>query len=229
MNELRKNVAVLSRNVADTVLEDPFSDFSFLIEKNGDYIFDLSNPIWPTNKRTIVVVGHDVILDTANDIGSTSPSTTKALIVLKDFQWNGGNVVVTDKVKRVYAAIYAEGSIFSWEKDAISGNIVPYVLSGALNIPQNQLYIKGLLISKNTIGWAQQIPTICPVVVNECDLTNSQIYDLNYFRTYDVTDSSQKSTPVGMIDPRLDDAPMIIDYEQSIVSDPPPGVSHFLE
>ena len=227
MNALQKNIAILSRNIADSVISDPASAFSFLIEKASDYVFDAGNPIWPIGKRTIVVIGHDIILDTSNVIGLTTDGTSKALIALKDFNGNWWNIIITDKVKQIQAFLYAEGSLYSWEKNA--GVIDPYVASGALNIPANQLYIKGLLISKNTIGWAQQIPTVCPVVVTDCNTLNSQIYDLNYFRTYDVGDPTQKSTPIWLIDPRLDDAPMIVDYDSSILTDPPPGVDSTLE
>jgi hypothetical protein len=227
MNTLQKNIALLTRNISDAILENPASIFEFMVMRNSDYAFDIANPIWPVNKRTIVVVGHDVVLDTTNNIGQRADGKTTALIVLKDHDGNGGNIIISDKVKQIYAFIYAEWSMISGEKSA--GAITPYVLSGALNIPARQLYIKGLLISKNTIGWAQQVPTVCPVVINDCTLTNSQIYDLNYFRTYDITDTSQKSTPVWLVDPRLDNAPLIIDYDATILSDPPPGVVSSLE
>lgn len=222
MNILHKNLAILSRNVDDTTLADVNSNFSFLVKKNGDYAFDMGNPIWPTAewKRTIFVVGHDVILNTSNDIWQDD-GITRAIVALKDDNGNGGNIIITDQVKEIYAYLYAEGSIFSWEEDGF-GNTVPYVASGALNIPAQQLYIKWLLVSKNTIGWAQQIPTVCPVVINDCNLTNSQMYDMNYFRTYDSTDPTQRSLPLWITDVRLQDAPMIIEYNPLILSDPPP-------
>lgn len=142
MNTIHKNVAILSRNVDDTTLADVDSAFSFLVKKDGDYAFNGSNPVWPTaqGKRTIFVIGYDVILDTTNFIGADD-GITRAIVALKDYNGNGGNIIVTDKVKRIYTYLYAEGSIFSGEKDLL-GNIVPYVASGALNIPANQLYLK---------------------------------------------------------------------------------------
>lgn len=47
MNSIHKNVAILSRNVANSVLKDPGSSFSFLVEKNNDYAFDIGNTTWP--------------------------------------------------------------------------------------------------------------------------------------------------------------------------------------
>lgn len=227
INAIRKNLAILSRNIDDTTLADVNSNFTFLVKKNGDYAFDISNPVWPTAqwKRTIFVVGHDIVLDTTNDIGHDSDGITRAIVALKDDNGNGWNIIITDKVKEIYAFLYADWSIFSWEKDGL-GNIVPYVASGALNIPTNQLYLKGLLVSKNTIGGAQQVPTVCPVVINNCNLTNSQMYDLNYFRTYDWSDPTQRSLPLWITDVRLQNAPMVIEYNASILSDPPPGLVH---
>lgn len=221
MNSIHKNVAILSRNVANSVLKDPGSSFSFLVEKNNDYAFDIGNTTWPWGKRTIFVIGQDIILD-RELIGDENDGVTRALVALKDYNGNGGNIIITDNVKKIYAFLYAEGSIFSWEKSA--GVITSYVESWAFNIPANQLYLKWLLVSKNTIGGAQQVPTVCPVVINECTLVNSQMYDLNYFRTYDSSDTSQRALPAWMTDPRLQNAPMIIEYNAAILSDPPPGL-----
>jgi hypothetical protein len=73
------------------------------------------------------------------DYGDYRP---KALIALKDANGNGGNVIITNAVERIYAFIYAEGSIYSGEKATTTDPIVPYILSGAWNIPAQQLYIK---------------------------------------------------------------------------------------
>lgn len=67
MNTIRQNIALLSRNIADTALENPLSAFNFLIEKNEDYVFDFAD-VWPVGKRSIIVEGHDIILDTTNVI-----------------------------------------------------------------------------------------------------------------------------------------------------------------
>jgi hypothetical protein len=67
MNTIRKNIALISRNISDTILADATSAQNFLVEKASDYILDFSDT-WPVNKRTIVVIGHDIVLDTTNDI-----------------------------------------------------------------------------------------------------------------------------------------------------------------
>lgn len=72
-----------------------------------------------------------------------------------------------------------------------------------------------------------QTPSICPVIISDCTPTIAQIFDLNYFRTYDPTDITQKSAPYT--DPRFSNASFIIDYNQDIVSAPPPGFDHILQ
>lgn len=220
MNSIHKNITLLSRNIDPLVLEDELSTFNFMVDKTGDFIFDF-NRAWPTNKRTLVVIGHDIILDQEDINPNPESFATRSLIALKDYNGSGWNIIVTDKVKRIYAFIYAEGSLFSWEKD-VAWSIVPYVASGSWSIPMNQLYIKWMLVSKNTVGGAQQTPSVCPVVINNCTLETSEIYDLDFFRAYDVNTPSQKSVPTSIVDARLNTSAMVIHYDQSVLSDPPP-------
>jgi hypothetical protein len=65
MNTINKNLSIMSRNIADSVLSDELSGLDFLVTKSSDYIFDF-NKAWPTNKRTIAVIGRDIILDQAD-------------------------------------------------------------------------------------------------------------------------------------------------------------------
>jgi hypothetical protein len=95
------------------------------------------------------------------------------------------------------------------------------------NIPQNQLYLKGAMISKNTIWWSLQSPSICPVVINDCTSTVAQMFDFNYFRAYDPNDTTQNSVPYS--DPRFNVASMVIDYNPDLANDPPPGIANVLQ
>jgi hypothetical protein len=88
MNTIRQNIALLSRNIADTVLENPLSAFNFLIEKNEDYVFRFAVG-FPVGKRSIIVEGHDIVLDTTNTIGDPNDGVLRALIALKDADGNG--------------------------------------------------------------------------------------------------------------------------------------------
>jgi len=224
MNTIRQNIALLTRNISDTVLENPLSTFDFLVEKNEDYIFDFG-ATWPTGKRSIVVVWHDIVLDTTNTIW-IDDGEVRALIALKDANGSGWNIIISDKVKEIYSLLYAEGSLFSWEKPNPT-TIDRYLSIGAFNIPQKQLYIKGLLISKNTISGARQTPIVCPVTTETCTLATAEFYDLNYFRTYDPLDPTQKAVPYS--DPRLDDASMIIEYDDAVLGNPPPWLLNTLQ
>ena len=225
INLIRQNIAILTRNIADSILEDPFSPFDFLVEKSQDYVFDYAR-VWPVGKRSIIVEGHDVILDTTNTIWDPNDGVLRALIVLKDRDGNGGNIIISDKVRQIYAMLYAEGSIFSWEKTA-TWYIDTYLSHSAFNIPQKQLYIKGLLISKNTIGGARQSPIVCPVTTELCTQSTAELYDLNYFRTYDPSDPTQRAAPYS--DPRLDTASMIIEYDEDILTDTPPWLNNTIQ
>jgi hypothetical protein len=129
-------------------------------------------------------------------------------------------------VKRIYAFVYAEWSIFSGEKTA-TWMLDTYVSRWVWEIPTNQLYIKWLLISKNTIGWAQQSTPVCPVVITDCTSSTAELYDLNFFRTYDSTDPTQKSLPYS--DVRLNKAPFVIEYDDSILSNMPPWLDSVLQ
>ena len=148
-----------------------------------------------------------------------------ALIALRDAVGNGGNIIISDQVKRIYAYMYAEGSVFSGDKASSVSPIVSYTSSGIWNTPQNQLYIRGLLASKNTIGGSQQSPPVCPVLIVGCNDTNVQAYDWDYFRNYDPA----QVTIQGSLPPerssiaKIKDAPMIIEYDPHILTDPPPG------
>ncbi len=227
LNTIRKNIALISRNIPDTDLTDPSNNFDFFVHKSSDY--DTSNFwwIWPPGKRSIIIIGKDLILDARSPAYQVGDSTdlNRAFIVLKDANGNGWNIIIGENVKRIYAFMYAEWIIYSWNKTA--GVITPFVGSWVWNIPANQLYIKWAIISKNTIGGSLQSPPVCPVVINECTPAQAQVFDFNYFRAYDPNDSAQKSVPYD--DPRFNVATLVIDYNQWLTSDPPPGILSILQ
>lgn len=223
LNSIQKNISLLTRNVNILDLSDPYPNaFNFMMT-SGDLDTSISWA-WPATKDSIIVVGWDVFLDQEyiGDISSTHP---RSLIVLKDKNGNGGNVIISEKVKRIYALIYAEWVVYSWIKNA--GVITSYIDGGAWNIPQQQLYIHWAIISKNTIGGAMQNPPTCPVVLTECTDITAQKYDLNYFRTYNPSDPTQKSIPYD--DVRLNNASVIIEYDTRLIDNPPPGLEKILQ
>ena len=48
----------------------------------------------------------------------------------------------------------------------------------------------------------------------------AQLYDVNYFRTYDYNDPTQKSIPYD--DVRFEKSSIVIEYNSKLVVDPPP-------
>lgn len=230
LNTIRKNIALISRNIPDSDLTNDANAFKFFVHKTSDYDTSGFGWIWPPEKKTIIVQGHDLILDTLpgdaiTRIGNDADAN-RAFIVLKDQNGNGGNVFIGENVKQIYSFIYAEWTIYSWYKTN-TGVITPYVSLWVWNIPLNQLYIKWALISKNTIGWSLQSPSVCPVVINDCTSTVAQLFDFNYFRSYDPNDSSQRSVPYS--DTRFNSASMVIDYNTDLASNPPPGIANVLQ
>jgi hypothetical protein len=154
LNMIRKNIALMTRNVEDSDMDDPNDSPDFVVIKNKDLNIQLSSltPYITAGKRSLIVIGGDIVIDDV-DVNSLDWSQpTIGLIALKDASGKGGNIVITGQVKRIYAYLYAEGSLFSGYKLSSSDPIVSYSSGGVWNIPQNQLYIRGFLVSKNTIA-----------------------------------------------------------------------------
>ena len=84
MNSVHKNIALLSRNIDKATLRNELSSFNFLVDKTNDILFDF-NRSWPLNKRTLVVIGHDIILDQENINPNPENFPSRSLIALKDY------------------------------------------------------------------------------------------------------------------------------------------------
>lgn len=68
---------------------------------------------------------------------------------------------------------------------------------------------------------------MCPIILTTCTPGIAQLYDLNFFRTYDYIDTTQKSVPYE--DVRFEKASMVIEYNNLIASDPPPGLESVIQ
>lgn len=95
--------------------------------------------------KTLVVKGGDVYIK-GNVYGGKL-----GIIALKD-DGDGGNVYISPDVTDLYANIFADGSIFSYSDTTSSG--VPTWSSSDTRSETllSQLYIKGSIVSRNTIG-----------------------------------------------------------------------------
>ncbi len=68
---------------------------------------------------------------------------------MKDKDGKGGNIYIGAGVKNIYATLVAEGTIYSGES---ATQLYNDISAKVINLPQNQLYINGSVISRNTIG-----------------------------------------------------------------------------
>lgn len=119
----------------------------------------------------------------------------KAIIALKDENGKGGNVYITENVKKIYGYIVAEGSVFSGYKTTAT-DAVSYIENGPFAAPTRQLYVNGLIVSKNTIGGNAQTTLVsCPVLTPSCNAGNAKNYDMSYFRNYDPNDVDAYGKP----------------------------------
>ena len=256
INEIRGNVARLTRNVspnAHITIPNTSQQSTFLYNSDKDYCFDSPtgtgcNALPNTqilrfdspsanyrDVETIIVQGRDVVINADfNNSGNENPEVPsanrmKTIIALKDSSGNGGNVYITRNVKKIYAYIVAEGSVFSGEKKT-DGAADIYVENGEFHIPQRQLYINGLVVSKNTIGGVGK-DSACPILTLECSLGTKKprIYDMSCFRTYDPKKPEQNAIPQARknLESRIKNATLVIDYNNNILLNPPIGIKKF--
>lgn len=226
LNQMRQNVALLTRNLSNTQMNPSFwttvpvaiKDHIFFINqsatdksvKYSDIKLDYTN----STLSSVIIVGGDMLID--EDI-LNSTSNAKWVILLKNAAGIGGNVFIKDSVKNIQSSIFSEGTIYSG-----TDKLNLYNDSGeeVTILPPNQLYVLGSLISQNTIGWATQSgAATCPFTESNCSYQNAVKYDFNYFRAYVAT---------GGIDPsRAYPSSLYDNYSLIIQKDPRTAPSWF--
>lgn len=258
LNPIKTNIARLLRNLPDIQRTNPNNPLHVYYQKDKDICFTDSTtstgcvagsemvihsnliPNIGAHKsiQTYIVEGHDIIIDTSfNDFASGSSdigdTKMKALIALKDKNGKGGDIVITKKASQIYAYLIAEGTVFSGEKT--STGIIPYVkdANSVLSGPTHQLYINGMLVSKNTIGGASQGSgshdnAKCPILTSQCNPNNAHTYDVGYFRQYAPGPDRIPAIPEYREEfrDRLQRASVILDYNPGILTNPPPGLEN---
>lgn len=249
INQVRANIAHLVRNIDFSQFRtNPYN--RIIYNDSSDYcLSDLGNYAsscrWnphvirvsdaDKNLTTIVTYGKDIIIDSdfnasLDNQNNSIPKQMKAIIALKDEKWNGGNIYITRRVWKIYAYVLAEGSVFSGEKNE---NNTPNIYAASVSpfaIPQKQLYINGIVISKNTIGWATNKPgNKCPILIKDCSDSNAHLFDMDYFRNYNSRDIYQSSLPNARrwLVQKIQNATVIIDYNNNIIYNPPIWLEHF--
>ena len=98
---------------------------------------------------------------------------------------------MTNSVKKIESSIFTEGSLYS---GLDKNNLYNGTTAGVATLGENQLYIRGSLISRNTIGGSFTTPATCVYGETNCSNTKSIPYDLNYFRQTPPTRSSTAPT-----------------------------------
>ncbi len=124
-----------------------------------------------------------------------------------------------------------EGSLYSATKTGATINVYAKNSNDILKRPLHQLYINGLVISKNTVAGSLQTPPQCPVLT-PCNTSGTngdvQQYDMSYFRNYEHGQQGRLPaiptfrTSLATQNPKIQEASVIIDYNTNILSDPPP-------
>lgn len=228
LNTVRKNIAILYRGISpgDTNGYIKTSIGVAPAKINDSLYYKLSSAstpvtLWSPNlldvqdARSLIVEWTDVYIN-ADILLDPAVKKPRAIIAMKDASWNGGNIYISSNVKNIYASLVAEWSIYSGDSASALYNDTKAKVT---NLPANQLYIYGMVISRNTIGWSTTSTVTCPYTEATCDRDTAIKYDLNYFRTYD------KDTTNGSLKIWYDDYSLIIEYDPLVLTDPPPGIS----
>lgn len=168
----------------------------------------------PNDVRSIVIVGGDVVITSENISGKSN--FPRAIVVLENNHNIGGNIYIKGNVKNIYSSLVAEKSILSGEGVNNLYNDQPEEIA---NLPKNQLYIYGLVASRNTIGGASYSSDSvkCPYNSENCTNITAQVFDFNYFRNFDNRNPGTRTYK----DVSLDEYSMIIEYDVNILKNPP--------
>lgn len=86
---------------------------------------------------------------------------------------------------RIQSTLIAEGSLYSGRRNGGTWKLYNADKTSTADLPNYQLYIKGSVISRNTIGGAGVVGTPhCPYTEGVCTYDQALRYDLNYFRDF---------------------------------------------
>ena len=150
---------------------------------NGRLIFaqgDVAINGFDGSDKTLVVLGGNVAINSNIENG-------KMGIIVFESNGVGGNVYVNAEVTDIHANMFLDGSLFSYAGTVPSG--VPSYSSDELRLETvlNQLYLKGSLVARNTVGGASD-DTASSFDLGDGTSTSSygvaREYDLNSLRQY---------------------------------------------
>ena len=239
INDTRKKVALNLRNAgnfintnfataAPVVLKDAIY-YSYTGSTSDPYVsYDGVKTYFDdaTDARSLIVVGGDIYVDTG--VILDADLSPRALIALKNDAGKWGNIYIRGDVTKIHATLVSEGSLYSARRSGAIWVLYNRDKIATLSLPNYQLYIRGSLISRNTIGWAWVWWTWrCPFGEWDCTYDRALRYDLNYFRDYQPDtlppDADEKDHRWYTKTPLITDKSFIIEYDPRIATDPPPG------
>lgn len=229
LNRIRKNVSLLTRNM-NSGFANSFSNTS--PTALGNKIFYINNansavaPLYSSSIDTsfptstidsLILIWWDIVID--EDLKEPLlKKYPKGVIVLKNEKGVGGNIYITPAVKVIESSLFAEGTIYSWSG---AGDIANATIQQVASLPENQLYVHGSIMSRNTIGGAvESSAAVCPYNEIVCNYTSAIKFDFNYFRNY--LSGGTLATTRAYPDSTYDNYSMIIEYDSRISTNPPP-------
>ncbi len=213
INEVRKNVAIITRNLPESLINNTLGTYNVFDTTSGggteainwfayfentsatparvNYTSNIQSRfenIWNTQDPvyTAIVVGGDIYID--DSVLPQEDDKPRALIALKNENGVWGNIYINGWVTKIKSTLVAEGNLYSWMFWAgWTWSIYNNDPSDLFQIPNRQLHIYGSLISNNTIGWYNVDNTIanyCPYNIDPCSDSTAIIYDMNHFRDF---------------------------------------------
>lgn len=166
---------------------------------------------WPSWIDTIIVDGADIIIwaDILKIVWEV-----KSIIALKKWTiwWK---IWIKNNVQFIWAVLVTDRSILSW-----NGTDYYSDTTNALK----QLFIKGSILSYNTIGWSSSAIPKCPFyITGTCNEQIAKRYDFNHMRSFvnwETWNTSVNGTTywVDMWKIWYADAPIIVEYDGEVQS-----------
>lgn len=207
--------------------------------KNNGELITLSgtDTLSPSSQKTLVVEWGNVYIS-----WNIRGSGILGIIVLQKNN-KGGNIYIDQSVTDIHAFLYVDRSLISYNGTSeLDGNTPDTLLA-------NQLYIKWVLFSENTIGGSVKVPVVCPFYTSCATENEARKYDLNYTRRYQIAEildmdgnptwvqeavngwsesymwnNTRNNTPPQRWD--LREFPVILEYDTRIIQTPPPLFSN---
>lgn len=259
--EIRKNVAEITRNETAGTLNATITNWAtgnqinngktlYYEDNNSDTVVDNliisgDNTNCPPNltpcfkiddsQGSIIIIGGDVYIK-SNIVYSGNDKGSFGLIVIKDNNGKGGNIYVDPAVTNIAGGYYAEGAMMSAQDSGSDGIQESEVFDGFTDkgALKNQLFIKGTLISRNTIGGSRQTIPEYPEGYSQSSCTTgsdaqkcAERFDLNYVRNFATSGSTVLNGGVRAVgtdgSETTSDSAFVIKYDPRIQTNIPPG------